>query len=105
MKILDDEINEIKKNIENLSFSEILRQSRDKIGLIQYRTAQFLGFGINRLKNLETGHFRAMPGWEEIESICKFFELPKDIMTRKAEEHIKSRKETLNRTVRAYEKR
>lgn len=105
MKILNDELSQIRKNIDNLSFSEILRESRDRTGLIQYRLARFLDIGINRLKNLETGHFRAMPTWVEIESICKFFDLPRDIIHKKAKEHVEKRKETLTRTVRFHGKR
>ena len=95
MKIFDIIMDGIRAEMYLLPFHEILRQSRDRLGLLQYRTAEFLGMRINRLKNLESGFFRAMPLEEEFEAIAEFFELPRGLLEDKAAIHIRSRRKDL----------
>ena len=91
MKILDYIMDEIYDEMPDMDFSSIIRESRDRLGLMQYRTAEFLGMKLGRLKNLETGYFRKMPKEEEVKEICDFFEFPFDMMWDKAKKHIDDR--------------
>ena len=43
MKILDYIMDEIYDEMPDMDFSSIIRESRDRLGLMQYRTAEFLG--------------------------------------------------------------
>ena len=92
MEVFNEIMKGIRSEMEELSFPEILRQSRGRMGIMQYRTAEFLGMRINRLKNLETGFFRAMPLDEEFDAISKFFEISRIFLEDKAASHIKTRR-------------
>ena len=91
MHKFDQIINELKLEMHNMTFSETIREARDRLGLIQYRAAQHMKMPKARLKNLETGYFRDMLSSSEIWDICDFYDLPKDKMTRKAQQHIEKR--------------
>jgi len=91
MKKLDEMMEELRDRLPDMSFSQIVREARDSLGLMQYRTAEHLCMGLGRLKNLETGYFRVMPSAAEIRDICEFFGLPQDLMITKAEEHVAAR--------------
>lgn len=82
----------LKENIDELNFSETIRNARDCVGLMQYRAAEHLRMTIGRLKNLETGYFRVMPTASEIRNLCDFYGLPHDQMISKAEEYVSERK-------------
>ena len=82
---------ELNEDLEKFTFSQTMREARDRIGLLQYRTAEHLKMTIGRLKNLETGYFRNMPTSSEIRDICDFYQLPKQEMIGKAERHISER--------------
>lgn len=92
MNKLQQIITDLRKELDDLTFSETIREARDRIGLMQYRTAEHLHMTLGRLKNLETGYFRVMPSASEIRNICEFFELPHDKMIKKAETHIAERR-------------
>jgi transcriptional regulator with XRE-family HTH domain len=92
MKVFDKIMDDIRSEMKELSFHEILRQSRDGMGLMQYRTAEFLGMRNSRLKNLETGFFRSMPLDQELDAISDFFELPREMLEDKAARHVRSRR-------------
>lgn len=81
----------LKEEIDGLNFSETIRQSRTKIGLMQYRAAEHLKMTIGRLKNLETGYFRIMPSASEIRDLCNFYGLPQEEMILRAEAHVAER--------------
>lgn len=89
-KILED----FSIEIGDLSFSEVLRDARDKLGLMQYRAAEHMNFSHGRLKNLETGYFRQMPTANEINMICDFYCLSSKEMRKKARDHIEERRKT-----------
>lgn len=84
-------IQDLPREIKEMTFPEILRNSRDKIGLMQYRVAEHVGMLPSRLKNLESGWFKTMPPAKELRSICEFYGLPLDEIRKKAETFIKSR--------------
>jgi len=89
MKILDDEMKQFREKVPELAFHEIMRQARDTLGLMQYRAAEFLNLRIYRLKNLESGIFRQPLPVQEFDRICEFYELPRDVMRDKMDEHLK----------------
>ena len=91
MNKFDEILYELKQELDGLSFSETIREARDRIGLMQYRAAEHLKMSIGRLKNLETGYYRDMPTAVEIRDICDFYSLPREIMIQKAEKHIAER--------------
>ena len=91
MNKFEDIITQLKDELDTMIFSETIREARDRIGLMQYRTAEHLKISLSRLKNLETGYFRVMPSATEIRDICEFYELPTELMIQKAEQHIAER--------------
>ena len=95
MKALDIELEDLKNNLEDLTFHEIIRSARYRTGIIQYRAAEFLGITVNRLKNLESGYIRSNPRWDEVEKISEFYDLPKKIMGEKSKKYISERKSSL----------
>lgn len=88
MKAFDNLMSEFKERIPDMEFHEILRQARNTIGLMQYRVAENVGVGINRLKNLETGYFRTPIDPKELQRICYFYELPLPLMNKKMQDHL-----------------
>lgn len=84
-------VEEIPQVVEEMTFSEVLRNARDKVGLLQYRVAEHLRMNIGRLKNLETGYFRGMPQSDEIRNICEFYGLDVSDMIEKAEKQLADR--------------
>lgn len=91
MNRLEEIITELKKEMIDMSFAEVLREARDRIGLVQYRAAEHLGMTMARLKNLEIGYFRAMPSAEEMRNICDFYNLSYALMEEKAKKHCDER--------------
>lgn len=84
-------VKEIPQGIEEKHFCEILRTSREKIGLMQYKAAEHMEMNVTRLKALETGYFRVMPAADELRNICEFYGLPYEVMLKKAETHVATR--------------
>lgn len=84
-------LSEFTEELGKFTFSEALREARDRVGLMQYRVAEHLKMSLGRLKNLETGYFRVMPSASEIRDICEFYQLPREEMIRKAELHVARR--------------
>ena len=87
MKI-QDIIKTVRDNMEDKSFSEVLREARDTLGIVQYKASEHLGMTVSRLKTLEIGFFRVVPSETELTSICTLYELPIDKMRAKAKEHV-----------------
>lgn len=71
------------------SFSDTLRHARDRLGMMQYRAADFTGININRFKNLETAYFRSVPTDEELKKLADFYGMNYDDLREKAERQIK----------------
>ena len=67
-------------------------RSRDRIGLVQYRLSEHLGIPINRLKNLETGHFRAMPRESEIRLLSELYGFDYNFLEEKAVEFLREKR-------------
>lgn len=90
--VFEEALEEIKEIMEDLDFSQIVRECREAIGLKQYRTAEFVGVSQTRLKNLETGYFRDMPMQGELLGFARLYDLPINLLEKKAEEHVSARK-------------
>ena len=73
MRIFEEILENLKEEVDEMEFPDIIYQARDRIGLVQYRLSEHLGIPINRLKNLETGHFRAMPRESEIRLLSELY--------------------------------
>jgi len=87
MNRIEEIITELKAELKDMDFSEVIRTARDRIGLVQYRAAEHLNMPIARLKNLEIGYFRVKPSTEELRNICDFYNLPFALMDEKATKH------------------
>jgi len=81
-------LKDVHDKMEYLTFSSLIRQCRDAVGIKQYRTAEFLGITHSRLKNLETGYFRNMPEYSELAAFSILFAIDVDILEKKAENHV-----------------
>jgi len=101
MKYLDGIIEEIKSELSDAPFHDYIREARDRIGMKQYRAAEFVGITLGRLRNMESGYFRNMPEAQELKGFAKVFDLDYDILREKAEEHVDRRKK--DRKVRIIE--
>lgn len=101
MKIFDELLEPVRKDAEQMTFSEIIRQARDTLGIRQYRIAELCGVNTNRLKNLETGYFRNMPDIRIIRTLAAIYEIPEPTLVRKCKEHVEERR--LARKVRTIE--
>lgn len=97
MNRLDEILLEMRIEAPNLSFSQILRHTREKLGLRQYSAAEHLRMTMARLKNLETGYFRDMPKLGEVKEISDLYKVPFDMLIEKAEKHVKERKKSIKR--------
>lgn len=95
MNRLDEILIEMLVEAPSMSFSEIIRETRDKLGLKQYVAAEHLKIPMARLKNLETGYFRDMPKANEVKELSDLYKVPFDLLTAKAEKHVRKRKAVL----------
>lgn len=91
MNKLTDLVEEISQDITSMTFSEVLRNARDKVGLRQYKVAEHICMTPSRLKNLEAGYFRGVPQADEIRGLCSFYGLDYEKMLEKAEQQIADR--------------
>lgn len=92
MKHFDKILDQAKHDTKKESFSGIIRECRDRIGIKQYRMAEFLGITLNRLRNLESGYYRAMPKDEEIKAFADILEFDYEILRERAQEHVEKRR-------------
>lgn len=83
--ILEDAIDPVKKMMNHCDFPSLIKELREAIGLKQYRAAEFIGVTHNRLKNLESGHFREMPSTFEIAAISRLYDVEEKELVTKAE--------------------
>lgn len=91
LPIFEDALELIQDKQEEVEFSTLIRDSRDALGLKQYRAAEFIGVSCGRLKNLETGYFRDMPSNAEISSIARLYDLNLNMLEQKAKSHCEER--------------
>jgi len=66
-------------------FSILIRKARDALGLKQYYAAKLMGMTKDRLKNLETEFFSALPDEDEIKALSKMYDLDIKNLQRKVE--------------------
>ncbi len=98
LRVLEKALKEAHKQIAELNFSDLIRKSRDILGLKQYRAAEFAGISQQRIKNLETGYFRDMPTHPELQALGALFDIKYSVLEEKAHEHVQER--ILDRKVR-----
>jgi predicted transcriptional regulator len=91
LKILEAALQKVHDLKEVLSFPDLIRKSRDILGIKQYRAAEFVKVSQQRLKNLETGYFRDMPTILELKALAEFYCLPYDLLVQKAKKHVQER--------------
>jgi len=84
-KIIDQLIREM----DEMTFHHAIYEARERIGLRLYRAAELSGMPMGRLKRLETGMYRSLPHDEELEGLHKLYGLPLETMREKAAEHVK----------------
>ena len=69
-------------------FSILIRKARDALGLKQYYAAKLMGMTKDRLKNLETEFFSALPDENEIKALSKMYDLDIKNLQRKVEKFV-----------------
>lgn len=92
LTVLEEAIEPVYKELEDKDFGRMLREARDALGLKLYRVSEFLGILPARLKNLETGYFRAMPPEAELMAISKLYDIKYSVVRQKALEHVEQHK-------------
>lgn len=86
--VLQEAIAPVYASLERFEFGEMLRVSREAIGLKQFKASEFLGIAPARLKNLETGYFRSMPSEAELQAIARLYDIQYGIVHEKAAAHV-----------------
>jgi transcriptional regulator with XRE-family HTH domain len=86
--VLQEAIEQVYGNLDRFDFGEMLRVSREAIGLKQFKASEFLGIAPARLKNLETGYFRSMPSEAEMQAISRLYDIQYGIVHEKAKSHV-----------------
>lgn len=89
--VLEDALGPIQERQTDIDFACLIRDSRDAIGMKQYRAAEFIGISCGRLKNLETGYFRDMPTPDEISALARLYDLKPNVLEKKAKSHCEER--------------
>ena len=92
LTVLEEAIEPVYKELEDKDFGRMMREARDALGLKLYRVSEFLGILPARLKNLETGYFRAMPPEAELQAISKLYDIKYSIVKDKASKHVAEHK-------------
>ena len=92
MKYFQEIVDEVKEEMKDASFSDYVREARDRIGLKQYRAAEFCGITLGRLRNLESGYFRSMPTDTELRKFADVYDMEYERLYEKAEEYVEKRK-------------
>ncbi len=95
--IFEEALKKVHNHMDKLTFSETIRACRDAIGTKQYKTAEFLGISIGKIKNLETGYFREMPPTQVVHGLGALYDIKYSLLHKKAKEHVKVMK--INRKV------
>lgn len=100
LPIFEDALGPIQEKQTEVDFASLIRDSRDALGLKQYRAAEFVGISCGRLKNLETGYFRYMPTLNELIGIARLYDLKQNLLEQKAREHCEER--SMRKKIRTY---
>ena len=88
---LEEAIEPVKKMVNDCEFPTLIKELREAIGLKQYRAAEFIGVTHNRLKNLESGHFREMPTLQELSALSRLYDINQNTLETKAENFCEQR--------------
>lgn len=88
LEILEELLKEVHNNIDELSFDQILRESRDALGMLAYAVADIVGIRVYRLKQLESGMFRKVPPMRELRILSKLYGISLEVIKEKAEAHV-----------------
>ncbi len=88
---LEKELEKVHKEIDTLSFSDLIRRSRDAVGMMQYRAGEFAGVSQGTIKNLETGYFRQMPTRSQLLALGALWGIEFSVLEKKAKEHVAAR--------------
>ena len=86
--VFERAIQEVVKQCENASFSELIRTAREALGIKQCRAAEFIGVSQQRLGNLETGYYRDLPSPNELKGLSQVYNLNFDLLAEKAKQHV-----------------
>ena len=89
-KILKDLLKEIKE--KDMDLGQILYEARLRLGIFQYRVADFTGISSIKLKKLENNRFIGSFKDEELERISNFYEFPLEMIKKKAKEYTEARR-------------
>ena len=90
---LMEALRQVHLRIKTLSFSELLVQCRDAMGVKIYRAAEFCKMHPRRFKNLEAGFFRDLPEAQELKALSELYQLPFEVLEIKAMVHCEERRE------------
>lgn len=93
LKILEESLIGVLKDIEKRTFPNLIRECRDVIGLKMYRAAEYAGMHKTRLNNLELGFFKCMPKYGELIGLSDLYNIDKEILVKKAREYINASKQ------------
>jgi len=88
LETLENEINNVLKNIDDLNFSDLIRSCRCAIGITQRYVAKFLGTHAHRVQHLEAGTFIDYPLPNEITGLSKLYNIPVGVLGEKAYDHM-----------------
>ncbi len=94
MSVLE-ELNPIKEKLKDLSLGEIMRGTRDLLGLKQWKLASLLGLNVAQMKILESNTYRDDPRREVIEKFCELFEYDEKVVWNQATSHVFRHKESM----------
>ena len=87
MNILN-ELDQIKDKINELSLGEIMRGTRDLLGMKQWKLASLLGVKVAQMKILESNTYRDDPDAEIIGKFCELFGYEYQIVWNQAVSHV-----------------
>ena len=83
MKSLKEELATMLHEMEGMEFSDIILKARQNLGIPVCKLSLYSKIPINRLRRIEQGNFKTALEKEEIESICRFYDLPFEKMKKK----------------------
>lgn len=99
MNRLEEILTEMQVETLKLSFSGILRKTREKLGIRQYRAAEYLKMPMSRLKNLENGFFAELPKSREFKEFSELYKIPYEFLVSKAQKQVNARKRLMGKEV------
>lgn len=92
MKTLD----KVRENITEMSLGEIMRNTRDILGMKQWKLADLLGINITQLKHLECNSFKTEPDEKILRRFCEVFDYDLQLVIKQAHTRILDHKKCMN---------